>query len=98
MKRVLTIAALAVALHTGASAQNTIYKATEGAYVDASGAVVVSDPSTTVAVDLIIEKEQTIVGPYVTRRNISTSADRSSRRPYGRSRALGCRFSTATRR
>lgn len=64
MKRVLTIAALAVALHTGASAQNTIYKATEGAYVDASGAVVVSDPSTTVAVDLIIEKEQTIVGPY----------------------------------
>ncbi len=64
MKRVLTIAALAVALHTGASAQNTIYKATVGTYADASGALVVSDPSTTIAVDLIIEKEQTIVGPY----------------------------------
>ena len=64
MKRVLSIAALALALHTGASAQNTIYKAVVGTYTDASGAVVVSDPSTIVAVDLIIEKEQTIVGPY----------------------------------
>lgn len=64
MKRVLSIAALAVALHTGASAQNTISKAVVGTYTDASGAVVVSDPSTTLAVDLIIEKEQTIVGPY----------------------------------
>ncbi len=64
MKRVLSIAALALALHTGASAQNTIYKAVVGTYTDASGAVVVSDPSTIVTVDLIIEKEQTIVGPY----------------------------------
>ncbi len=64
MKRVLTIAALAIALHTGVSAQNTIYKAVVGAYTDASGAVAVSDPSTVVAVDLILEKEQTIVGPY----------------------------------
>ena len=64
MKRFLSIAALAVAACTGASAQNTICKAVAGAHIDASGAVVVCDPSTTIAVDLVVEKEQTIVGPY----------------------------------
>ena len=46
------------------TAQNTPYKAVVGTYVDASGALAVSDPSTSVAVDLIVEKEQTVVGPY----------------------------------
>lgn len=64
MKRFLSIATLALAAWTGVSAQNTITKAFVGTYVDASGAVVISDPSTTIAVDLVVEKEQTIVGPY----------------------------------
>lgn len=64
MKRFLSIATLALAVCAGASAQNTIYKAVAGAYVDPAGVVIISDPSTTIAVDMVIEKEQTIVGPY----------------------------------
>ena len=55
---------LAVLACGAATAQNTPYKAVVGTYVDASGALAVSDPSTSVAVDLIVEKEQTVVGPY----------------------------------
>lgn len=55
---------LAVLACGAATAQNTPYKAVIGTYVDASGALAVSDPSTSVAVDLIVEKEQTVVGPY----------------------------------
>lgn len=55
---------LAVLACGAATAQNTPYKAVVGTYIDASGALVVSDPSTSVAVDLIVEKEQTVVGPY----------------------------------
>lgn len=55
---------LAVLVCGAATAQNTPYKAVVGTYVDASGALAVSDPSTSVAVDIIVEKEQTVVGPY----------------------------------
>lgn len=64
MKRIIYIMSLAVLTCGAATAQNTAYKAVVGTYVDASGALAVSDPSTSVAVDLVVEKEQTIVGPY----------------------------------
>lgn len=64
MKRIISLMSLAVLACGAATAQNTPYKAVVGTYVDASGALAVSDPSTSVAVDLIIEKEQTVVGPY----------------------------------
>ena len=64
MKRIISLMLLAVLACGAATAQNTPYKAVVGTYVDASGALAVSDPSTSVAVDLIVEKEQTVVGPY----------------------------------
>ena len=64
MKRIISIMSLAVLACGAATAQNTPYKAVVGTYIDASGALAVSDPSTSVAVDLIVEKEQTVVGPY----------------------------------
>ena len=64
MKRFLTLVTLGLLSIGAASAQNNIYKAVAGAYIDASGAVAVADPSTTIAVDIIVEKELTIVGPY----------------------------------
>lgn len=60
----ISLMSLAVLACGAATAQNTPYKAVVGTYVDASGALAVSDPSTSVAVDLIVEKEQTVVGPY----------------------------------
>ena len=64
MKRIISLMSLAVLACGAATAQNTPSKAVVGTYVDASGALAVSDPSTSVAVDLIVEKEQTVVGPY----------------------------------
>ncbi len=64
MKRIISLMSLAVLACGAATAQNTPYKAVVGTYVDDSGALAVSDPSTSVAVDLIVEKEQTVVGPY----------------------------------
>ena len=64
MKRIISLMSLAVLACGAATAQNTPYKAVVGTYVDASGALAVSDPSTSVAVDLIVEKEQTVVGLY----------------------------------
>ncbi len=64
MKRILSILALAVMACTSASAQSNIYRAVVGPYIAADGNIVVADPSTTIVVDLTIEKEQTIVGPY----------------------------------
>ena len=64
MKRIISLMSLAVLACGAATAQNTLYKAVVGTYIDASGALAVSDPSTSVAVDLIVEKEQTVVGPY----------------------------------
>ena len=64
MKRIISLMSLAVLACGAVTAQNTPYKAVVGTYIDASGALAVSDPSTSVAVDLIVEKEQTVVGPY----------------------------------
>lgn len=64
MKRIISLMSLAVLACGAATAQNTPYKAVVGTYIDVSGALAVSDPSTSVAVDLIVEKEQTVVGPY----------------------------------
>ncbi|MBR2170222.1 MAG: DUF4831 family protein [Alistipes sp.] len=64
MKRLFTLVALCAASIVTTSAQNNIYKAVAGAYIDASGAVAVADPSTTIAVDIVVEREHTIVGPY----------------------------------
>lgn len=64
MKQIISLMSLAVLACGAATAQNTPYKAVVGTYIDASGALAVSDPSTSVAVDLIVEKEQTVVGPY----------------------------------
>ena len=64
MKRILSVLALAIIACTAASAQNNIYRAVVGPYQAADGNIVVADPSTTIVVDLTIEKEQTIVGPY----------------------------------
>ena len=63
MKRIIYIMSLAVLTCGVATAQNTAYKAVVGTYVDASGALAVSDPSTCVSVALVVEKEPTIVGP-----------------------------------
>ena len=64
MKRILSVFALAIMACSAASAQNNIYRAVVGPYQAADGNIVVADPSTTIVVDLTIEKEQTIVGPY----------------------------------
>lgn len=64
MKRILSVLAFAIMACTAASAQNNIYRAVVGPYQAADGNIVVADPSTTIVVDLTIEKEQTIVGPY----------------------------------
>lgn len=64
MKRFLSLLTLAVMVCTAVSAQNTPYRTVIGPYYDATGAIALADPSTTIVVDLTIEKEQTIVGPY----------------------------------
>lgn len=64
MKRFLSIIALAVMACATASAQNNLYRAVTGLYYDATGAVAIADPTTTIVVDITVEKEQTIVGPY----------------------------------
>lgn len=64
MKRVFGILMLTLLTMASASAQNSIYKAVVGAHKDAAGNIVVSDPSTTLAVDLVFETEQVVVGPY----------------------------------
>ena len=64
MKRVFGILMLTLLTTASVSAQNSIYKAVVGAHKNAAGNIVVSDPSTTLAVDLTIETEQVVVGPY----------------------------------
>lgn len=64
MKRILSLFALAILSIASVSAQNNAYCAVAGPYYDATGKLVISDPSTTLQVQLTIQKEQTIVGPY----------------------------------
>lgn len=64
MKRFFMIMALATIGVVSASAQDNIYKAVVGVQKDAAGKITISDPSTTLAIDLTIETEQVIAGPY----------------------------------
>lgn len=64
MKHIFSTLALIVMVCTAASAQNNIYRAVVGPYQAADGSIVVADPTTTIVVDLTVEKEQIIVGPY----------------------------------
>jgi hypothetical protein len=64
MKKVFGILMMTLLATASVSAQNSIYKAVVGAHKNAAGNIVVSDPSTTLAVDLTIETEQVVVGPY----------------------------------
>ena len=64
MKKIFSTLALIVMFCTAASAQNNIYRVVVGPYQAADGSIAVADPSTTLVVDLTVEKEQVIVGPY----------------------------------
>lgn len=64
MKRFLSFLALIVMVCTTASAQNNSYRSVIGLYNDATGTMAIADPNTTIVVDITVEKEQTIVGPY----------------------------------
>ena len=64
MKRFISFLALVTMLCTTASAQNNAYRSVVGLYNDATGTMAVADPSTTIVVDVTVEKEQTVVGPY----------------------------------
>ena len=64
MKHIFSTLALVVMLCTAASAQNNIYRSVVGPYQTADGNIVVVEPTTTLVVDLTVEKEQVIVGPY----------------------------------
>jgi hypothetical protein len=63
MKRIISLLAFAVISIAGASAQNN-YCAVAGTYHDAEGKIAISDPKTTLQVQLTVTQEQTIVGPY----------------------------------
>ncbi len=63
MKHIFSTLALLVMFCTAASAQNNNYQVV-GPYQAADGSIVVADPSTTLVVELTVEKEQVIVGPY----------------------------------
>lgn len=64
MKRILSLLALAILSIASVSAQNETYCAVAGPYYDATGKLVISDPSTTLQLQLTVNKEQTVVGPY----------------------------------
>lgn len=63
MKRIISLLAFAVISIADASAQNN-YCAVAGTYHDAEGKIAISDPKTTLQVQLTVTQEQTIVGPY----------------------------------
>lgn len=64
MKKVFFIATLILGFATSALAQNNAYQSVVGVVTDASGATSFISPTTALVVDVTIEKEQTIVGPY----------------------------------
>ncbi len=64
MKKVSFIAALILVFATTAMAQNNAYQSVVGLVTDASGSTSFVSPTTTIAIDITIQKEQTIVGPY----------------------------------
>lgn len=64
MKKLIIIATLILGFTLSSIAQNNIYQSTLGVVTDASGAITYVSPSTIIAVDVTVEKEQNIVGPY----------------------------------
>ena len=64
MKKLITIATLVLGFTFSAMAQNNAYQSTLGFTTDASGAKSYISPSTIISVDVTIEKEQNVVGPY----------------------------------
>ena len=64
MRKVILFTALTLGAMLSATAQNSVYQSTIGAVMGASGAYEIVDPSTVIAVDITVEKEQNIVGPY----------------------------------
>lgn len=63
MRQFFSLLVMSLLLSAVASAQN-IHSVVIGPYQNANGEIVVADPTTTIVVDLTIEKQQTIVGPY----------------------------------
>lgn len=64
MKRVIFFVALALCSVANIWAQNNTTCTVIGAHYNSAGDLVISDPSTTIQVQLTVEKVQTIVGPY----------------------------------
>lgn len=64
MKKLMFVAILALGFASSAMAQNNAYISTFGIQTNASGEKIIVDPSTVIAVDITVEKEQNIVGPY----------------------------------
>lgn len=64
MKKLTIFAAFVLGFALNATAQNNNYVSLVGVVKDASGAITIVNPSTTIAVDITVKSEQTIVGPY----------------------------------
>lgn len=64
MKKLIILATLVLGFTLNSMAQNNFYQSTLGVVTDASGAITYVSPATIIAVDITIEKEQNIVGPY----------------------------------
>ena len=64
MKRILSLLVLAVISVSTLSAQNNTHCAVTGPYYDSTGKLMIADPQTTLQVQLTVNMEKTIVGPY----------------------------------
>lgn len=64
MKRIFSLVALVMLSIAGLSAQNNTPYALIGVHNSANGELSITDPSTTLQIQLTLVKEQTIVGPY----------------------------------
>ncbi len=64
MKRIFSLVALVMLSIAGLSAQNNTPYAFIGVHNSANGELSITDPSTTLQIQLTLVKEQTIVGPY----------------------------------
>lgn len=64
MKKIFLIATCVLGFATIAAAQNNAYQSVVGVMTDAAGNSSFISPTTAIAVDITIEKEQNIVGPY----------------------------------
>ena len=64
MKRLISFMALTLCSIAGLLAQNNTTYSVIGVHYNSAGELVISDPSTTLQVQLTVEKVQTIVGPY----------------------------------